>query len=61
MQTMTKIASTLAQVAIRETTDSPTGSNFHAYVDGYYHCSCASRDEAKALIAARFPGALVAS
>jgi hypothetical protein len=39
---------------IRETTDSPTGANFHVYVDGYYHCSCMSRGEAETVIRQRF-------
>lgn len=42
------------KIEIRETTDSPTGRNFHVYVDGYYHCSCESRTEAETLIKQRF-------
>jgi len=46
---------------IRVTTDSPTGSNFHLYLDGYYHVSCASEAEARQISITRFGAAAALS
>jgi hypothetical protein len=43
------------RIEIREGKDSPTGSNFHVYVEGRYHCSCVSRSEAEEVVRQRFP------
>lgn len=41
-------------IEIRETANEGAWANFHVYLDGYYHCSCVTREEAEAIVRARF-------